>query len=315
MLWAATVTNRDEAAALLTACDEAPWPCATLPWLLSRSNDPAARERLEALVVDRNAGTALHIAERWGVGLERLTADQRAWLGDAGTEASALQRRWAAWRNQPENVGALLADPVATDGSVWAGVLLAERLLSEETQVEFARRWLSDSDLNVRCAGALLYGLSSRDGWRLAEAYAQSSDPAFRRAARLAQFVANLDTVEAEATAVDRAYAWTVVATVPGERLEALLALLASGDVEAARAVLTAPLDAAAGTGMLERAWLIERFLPDYAAIVAPLCPWSDDVTALQFDIMRTAFALGGGAESFDDNRRVFGYATPAGSR
>lgn len=315
MLWAATVTNPDEAAALLTACDATPWPCATLPWLLARSDDPAARQRLEALAVDGNVAAALHVAERWGVGPERLTADQRAWLGNSGVAANARQQRWEAWRHRPDVVELVVADPVAADGSVWAGVMLAERLLDGEARQDVARRWMDDLEVNVRRAGALLYGLVTRDGWRLSEKYAESDDPAFRRAARLGRLAANVQLAGTEAVAGERAYAWTVVSTQTGERIEGLLALLAGGDGDAARAVLTAPLDGPASAALLERAWLIERFLPKYAALVGPLSPWNDEVAALQFDIMRSAFALGGGADLFDADRRVFGYATPEGSR
>lgn len=305
MLWAATATDRDDSATLLTACDASPWPSTTLPWLLARSDDPRARQRLEALVLDGNRPALLHAAERWGDPTERLPAVHQAWLGVlAGddTEAPMRLRRWAAWRAQPADVADLLDEPVAEDGSAWAAVLLAERLLSRERASDLARQWLSALDPEVQRAGALLYGLTSRDAWRLSEEYEASSNPAFRRAARLGVMMASLGSA---AAAADRAYAWTVATTQPGERLDALMALLAVGDTEAAEAVLTAP-QGEAGAAMIERAWLIERFLPQYAAMVAPLCPWDDDVAALQFDIMRTAFALESGADRFDTESRTF---------
>lgn len=114
--------------------------------------------------------------------------------------------------------------------------------------------------------------------------------------------MAGLDSAGA---AAERAYAWTIVTTQPGERLDALMALLAVGDAQAAEAVLTAPQQNA-GDAMLERAWLIERFMPEYAAMVSPACPWDDSVATLQFDVMRTAFALDRAAGGFDSESRTF---------
>jgi len=312
MLWAATVTNPQDASPLLTACDASPWPTPALPWLLSRSDDPAARERLEALVVDGNQAATLHLAQRWGTKIEDLPAPQRAWLGgvieEDATHDIALSR-WAAWRNRSGDAERLLADPVAEDGSVWSAVLLAERLLDGEAQAELARKWLSDTDTRTRCAGAYLHALSKRDGRRLSAEYAQSGDAAFRRAVRMAMIIADSGVQRIEMAGSDHAYAWTIVATQSGERLEALMALLAGGDAQPVEAILTAPDDTPAGAALLERAWLIERFLPDYAALVGPLCPWDDAVAALQFDIMAAAWALGGGADRFDREKRVFAYA------
>lgn len=309
MLWAATVTNPDDASPLLVACDQSPWPTPALPWLLARSDDPAARARLEALVVDGNRAAALHLAERWGAGLERLPVAQQAWLGQAvasEAEADVMLARWVAWRDQPVEVGSLLDDPVAKDGSNWAAVLLAERLLDESARLARAHDWMASLSIDVRRAGFVLLGLcGDPTGW-LTQAYLNTQDPSLRRAIRLGRMVADSKQNTATQPDTERAYAWTIVMTEPSERVEALLALLASGDAEAARAVLTAPSDAPAGSAMFERAWLIERFLPQAATAVGPLCPWNDSVAALQFDIMRTAFAEGGGARGFDAQVSVF---------
>lgn len=318
MLWAATVTNPDDASPLLVACDQSPWPTSVLPWLLSRSNDPAARVRLEALVVDGNRAAALHLAERWGAGVERLPVGQQAWLGMApvsGSEDDLRLRRWSAWRNAAGDAQVLLDEPVAEDGSVWAAVLLAERLLDEESCEDRSRQWLNSLEPGTRAAGALLGGLCADGGWRLSEEYQESREARFRRSARLAMMMANGKIESAASSQAERAYAWTVVKTEPSERVEALLALLASGDREAAQAVLTAPSDSPAGAAMWERAWLIERFVPDYAAMVAPLCPWNDGVAALQFEIMHAAFAVGDRLSAFDAHARVFRYATATPSR
>ncbi|GEM_PF-5855468 len=316
MLWAATVTNRDDASALLTACDASPWPTAALPWLLARSDDPAARERLEALVVDGNRSAMLHLAERWRVGLERLPLAQQAWLGEmpgGGSGEQALRwRRWVAWRTRPAEVDGLLDEPVAEDGSVWAAVLLAERLLGGDAREKLARRWLNELDSATRGAGALLLGLDGGGGWRLSEEYQESTEPSFRRAARLGML---MDSANADTAQDEHAYAWTIATTQENERIQALMALLASGDRAAAQAVLTTPAEGSSGAAMLERAWLVERFLPDYAAMVAPLCPWNDQVATLQFDILRTALALDASTGSFDIDSRVFGSDAGAPSR
>lgn len=311
MLWAATATNPLDASPLLRACDQSPWPTTALPWLLSRSDDEAARQRLETLAIDGNRAAALHLAERWKVGVERLPAPQRAWLGGEIEDAQEIVlARWSAWRRGEGDVPRLLADPIAQDGSVWAAVLLAERIDDGESLRNQSRRWFSDADATIVRAGALLNGLTLGEGWMLSEEYVRTEDPALRRALRLAMIMAHSGT--AEPPAIDRAYAWTVATTQPEERLEALMALLAIGDPRAVEAILSRPSDSPASAALLERAWLIERFLPDYVALAGPLCPWDDAVAALQFDIMAAAWALRGGAAAFDPQSRTFGYTVSA---
>jgi len=316
MLWAATVTNPDDASPLLVACNQSPWPTPALPWLLSRSNDPAARARLEALVIDGNRAAALHMAERWGAGLNRLPAAQQAWLGRVVTRGEAedpmlpMLDRWVAWRGARDDLGAPLDDPVAQDGSVWAAVLLAERLLSRDEAGAVAQRWLSDLSPAVRRGGVLLMGLQGGEAKRVSRVYQQSENPSLRRGARLAMLMTGEENQTPESLSTGRAYAWTVLAAQEDERMEAMFALLACGDEQAAEAILTHPIGSPSGAAMLERAWLIERFLPDYVAVVAPLCPWNDGIAALQFDIMREAFALGARGSAFDRRGRVFRYAT-----
>ncbi len=307
MLWAATATNPLDASALLMACDQSPWPTTALPWLLSRSDDEAARQRLEALAIDGHRAAALHLAQRWGVGIEQLPAPQRAWLGGPidFTEDAALAR-WSAWRHGQGDPDRLLEDPVAEDGSVWAAVLLAERLLTREAAARRGREWMARDSDEVRSAGAMLLALIGESIEPIRQSYAGSHDESFRVHARLALLM------EGERETALPGYAWRVLeAGEARHRLAALAALLAAGDAQAAQAVLTAPSAAPSAT-MLERAWLIERFLPEYAAVVAPLCPWSDEVAALQFDIMAAAWALRGGAESFDTSGRTFRYTAAA---
>lgn len=311
MLWAATTTNPLDATPILTACEQSPWPTTALPWLLSRSDDEAARQRLEALAIDGHRAAALHLAQRWGVGIEQLPAPQRAWLGGDIEDAQEIAlARWSAWRRGEGEMERLLADPVAEDGSSWAAVLLAERIVEHASLDDWSRRWFSDPDVTVARAGALLNGLSLRHGWMLSEEYVRTEDPSLRRAMRLAMAMANAGVTNA--VAADRAYAWTVVTAQPEERMDALLALLAIGDESAAESILSPPVESPAGAALLERAWLIERFLPDYAAMVGPFCPWNDSVAALQFDIMAAAWALDGGAATFDPDSRTFRYTATA---
>ncbi len=308
MLWAAGVTNPRDASPLLKACGESPWPTIVLPWLLSRSDDEAAQQRLETLATDGHRAAALHLAERWGKGIEQLPAPQRAWLGAAAADdTDAALARWAAWRRGRGNADRLLEDPVAEDGSVWAAVLLAERLLKREDAARRGREWIESASDEVRSAGAMLLALCGEAPGPLHQAYEASRDESFRTHARLALHMAG-QTPEALS-----GYAWRVLeAGEARHRLSALMALLAAGDVPAAQAVLTAP-STETGAALLERAWLIERFLPDYAALVEPLCPWSDAVAALQFDVMAAAWALDGGAGTFDRGSRTFRY-TAAGT-
>ncbi len=311
ILWAATASEPRDASPLLAACDESPWPTTTLPWLLSRSDDPAARRRLETLAVDGNPAASLHLAERWGAGVDQLPEKQRTWLGGEvkGAEKQALER-WSAWRRGEGDAERLLESPVAEDGSVWAAVLLAERIVNSTSLPRQSHRWFSEVDPAAARAGVLLNGLTIRDGWMLSEEYVRTEDPALRRALRLAMAMASVGAGDTAAT--DRAYAWTVVTTIPEQSAEALLALLAIGDERAVASILSVPEDSPAGAALLERAWLIERFLPDYAALVGRLCPWDDAVAALQFDIMATAWALHGGAATFDPDSRKFRYTARA---
>lgn len=307
MLWAATTTNPLDATPILTACEQSPWPATTLPWLLSRSNDEAARQRLEALAMDGHRAAALHLAQRWGVGIEQLPAPQRAWLGGPidFTEDAALAR-WSAWRHGQGDPDRLLDDPVAEDGSVWAAVLLAERLLTREAAARRGREWIARDSDEIRSAGAMLLALIGDSIEPIRQAYVASRDESFRVHARLALLMAG------ERETAQPGYAWRVLeAGEARHRLAALAALLAAGDAQAAQAVLTPPSDLP-GAAMLERAWLMERFLPDYASLAGSLCPWDDAVAALQFDVMAAAWALRGGAESFDRPSRTFRYTAAA---
>lgn len=214
--------------------------------------------------------------------------------------------RWSAWRRGQGDADRLLEKPVAEDGSVWAAVLLAERLLTRAEAVQRGRQWMAHDSNEVRSAGAMLLALIGESIEPIRQSYAASHDESFRVHARLALLMAG------ERETALPGYAWRVLeAGEARHRLAALAALLAAGDVQAAQAVLTPPSDLP-GAAMLERAWLIERFLPEHAAVVAPLCPWSDEVAALQFDIMAAAWALRGGAESFDPIGRTFRYTAAA---
>ena len=317
VLWAATVTNPDDASVLLESLSASPWPTPALPWLLSRSDDEGAKAALAGLITDGHPSAPLHWAERFdGDGRARpLPPHHAAWLGlesdeqaeRPGTSLDAdamLQSRWRAWR-AGAGPASLLADPVAEDGSTWVAVLLAERILSRQNAEAFAAEWSRALDPEVVRAGWLLQLLTSD-----ADKSQTVSDPN----------ATSGESTPAHQSKFDRASTWRVWAANPdsGEGMDALFALLINGDARAMDAMLGLVSDPTASVRgepptpaerLIEFGWFIERFAPALYEATAPLSPWQSRVAALQWDVLRTGWALHGPLARFDPMSRTFVYA------
>ncbi len=296
ILWAAVQTNPDVAGPVLAAVDATPWCTPALPWLLARSRDPAALERLLLLQQDGNPAVDLALAcsvdPAWRTPPPRLSPAQSAWFGFDGFEyTDPVHRRWLAWRTDegPANV---TAQPVADDGSVWAAVLLTERLHDPYTAHRLAVEWLDDDLADVRRAGLLLAGLLGVERERIEVARQNGATPSERQTARLAGLMLRPDDRSERLAAhrlLDAAETGTTETALQPEDI--LLALLAAGDADASLRVpesrrLSDP------DLLLRRSWLLERFLPEAVAATGPLNPWSEPVADLQMEIVRTAVRL-----------------------
>lgn len=316
-LWALGQSGRLEAMPLINELNNA----AVAAYLLAQFDTPETLAELESRWRQGDSHAAYHWLESTGsddaAALQLVSSAQRAWLGySPAPSTDDGDHRWldrfAAWRErQPDR--AYLADPVATDESVWAAVLLAERSMNFDTAQRTASIWITSLESNERRAGVLLSGLLKTYGQEIRDIGSATLDTPLRRTARLALMLTSVRPIPVISN--ERAYAWRLLdaAQAKGDSAhEPLIALLGIGDVNAAAFVLDRTLSTTPdGQRMLEHAWIIERFFPDSMAIAGIGCPWDDAVAGLQFDILRTALALCQRTETFDLQDRTFSLTFP----
>jgi len=313
MLWAATVTNPENAQPLIDALAHRSELADVLCSLLARSDDPAATDALKSFI-EQNAEiqfTSIALAEKTGQFVPGLPSAIAGWLGLeidqtranhplVGVDETTIMR-WRAWRTgQFPNIDdqqALLDEPTAQDGSHWATVLLAERLLSSDAATQLALDWLKSENDETKEAGALLAGLIGSHEGELRTIKQHTQSIPVKRAARLGLLMiesAPLHSSQEEQDSInaDRLIAWRMVSqSLTGPDLDVLLALLASGDDEALR-VCVREGDGSPGDRLMRFAWLIERFAPDLYEYVEPISPWNDEIAALQLEAMDAKHAI-----------------------
>ncbi len=308
MLWAATVTNPDQANAVINAMGEETWPTNALMHIARYSTDPRVKKIATSYGSRPHREYAIAPAAELGILETDLWEDYpkelAAWLGKGDTldtSMSPASHRWWLWRrfggstsdlsDRPE-VPDLSSSVVAADGSVWASVLLAERCLDKATATDISLEWMRSLDLDINRAGILLAGLLNANTDQIDTILEnQNLDPIILQSARLAHMmVAN----PAHHNSVEFAFAWRLMSDdVAGTDIDILVALLASGDEAAFEFLLGKRSDALnAVDHLLSMAWLTERFCPEQYAIAAPLSPWDERSAQLQLDIMWTHYNL-----------------------
>lgn len=351
-LWAATVTNPDQCQPLINALNESPWPTATLTYLLSRSYDPEAIQILTLMYIeDGNPSALIPLAESeisdTSV-LAKLPVSITAWLGltSATTndpEQNPIFNHWYAWHNPTQYANQLnnlttqlLFDPpVAEDGSVWASVLLAERIYEHNPDIAsaLARSWLSnqDNDPDIQRAGALLSGLLKTNLDLMQQINLSTRSIPGKRAMRLGIMLhQNKDNILHDKDTPDPQYtiAWRMITdknNPTGSDTDIILALLAAGDTTAIDYILNKNKNKISKSisptqYLMQNAWLIERFLPDIYKTVVPLSPWNDAVAALQLDAMYATYLVHSQNCKYNPDQHIYTfdnitYISPATSR
>ena len=306
MLWAAQQTNPDQPGPLIHAVEMTPWKTTILPWLLAKSPNEESLRILQGLHTDGNPAAAIPLLMRLGNNAPLTPSPTvAAYLGLKSPESNdnPVLMRWYRWRTVPpyswnrKQFLNWIPYPEAEDGSVWAAVLLAYRLLPEEQSRNLSTEWLSSLDTTEQCAGLLLAGLlnihhdeinailqspnTSRDPHRYAAAsqmiikYRNNNNPHAD------------ESVPTEILTARRLISPALV----GKDLDILTALLAVHDDWAVRQILNNP-EVHPTDRLIRFQWLIETFLPEEYEKVAPLDPWNERVARLQCDIMTIADIL-----------------------
>lgn len=320
ILWAAVTTNPDQAAPLLTAAVSSSELESVIPYLLARSTDPQAAARLGdparidrddivialALAAGRASDTRRGIIEpdtRTAITL--LYAGIKTAYAPPGPEWPAnepILRRWSAWTDA-QNLSGQVDDPAAADGSVWAAVLLAERCLDAAGSAEIASHWMHDLNDDVKRAGLLLAGLTGQHEAEIARVMQASPTVRVRRAARLAMLMAHPE--DSDNTDACRRIVAAETGS-PGLENDALLALLAAGDMTAVEQLLKPRPNLSSSQRLLMAAWLVERFCPHLKDSAQPLIFRSERMAALQLDAMLWHWRLSRSLMRFNAETRQF---------
>ncbi len=224
----------------------------------------------------------------------------------------AVAVRWAHWRRSKQislrEFQEVVQSPVAKDGSAWAAVLLAERLLEKGDAEKLALDWLNQWDGDTNKAGALLAGLLGVHSEQLQILLHQQNNPATRQYARLANFMVNNDRIQMsnedeQGSSDDRLFAWRLLQSsrqemgnVGAAELDITLALLAGNDLDIRKWIFekyaNSETSEEVGVALLRYAWLIERFCPASYQTIAPLVWWDQSIAQLQWDIMQVSWWL-----------------------
>jgi len=317
VLWASIHTNPDRTTPLIEAIQSTPWRTTALPWLLSLSTSDEALDILRGLQTDGNPAALIPLAMKLGNRAEVFPPRSAAALLGLGQRDdyvdSSLLLRMYLWRNRT-NASVITLDafrrgasaPTAEDGSVWASVLLAERMLSPADASHLALNWLKSLDEGERRAGLLLCGLTGSHQSEI-ERMAESGEdrPEVMRYLRLARMMIRFGKGDQasdndRSLDIDKSYAKRLISpSLSGRDLDVLLALLDVDDKWAAREILGIAVTderqdhaTSAPNRLLQFGWLLERFCKAQYDVVAPFDPWNRDVARLQLDIMRISHAI-----------------------
>jgi len=275
--------------------------------ILAQGSDSASWDELDRLA--REGGRSAEYARQ--ARSSNLEYEQ-AQLVFADTTASRGRRILAAWRSRRIHDTALLAllglPASDRDSSVYTDVLLAERHLSREQATQLAEQWIRSFDDRRKRAGALLAALLGEHGDLLAEAYRVEDVPAVRTIQYLALHAMGRAVVAPDGTSGDP----RIIAhrALYAERddfdPDIALIMLIGGDREALVLLTAPPRGEQMGRSVQQRAWLIQRFVPDWHARLGR--PIGGDLrgVVLHFDALRALRLITQRSITFDDSSRVF---------
>ena len=281
----------------------------------------AGRDRAHLLATLRIEDDSLKrlslLAQSWGsrhAGVPRRTAapDRQAQLRRvmADPRLDPRRRRRAAWRcadpGGQDVTDLLKEDPTQSDGTVYATVLVAERFLPRPEAAALAESWIRDFNDDLKRAGALLAMLLGVHADLLERAYELENVAAVRTTQRLA-----LHALDRPVEGDDPLeFAYRILYRAGGEfDPDTALCLLARGYTPVLKLLTTQPRVADGpifGEAAWRRAWLIERFAPQWHEHTG--LPSVDDAAAirLHFDDLNALRLLTQRRMAFDETTRTF---------
>ncbi len=230
----------------------------------------------------------------------------------ADANGSRGRRALAAWRLRQVDAGELsqlLDQPVSDqEGAVYSDVLLAERHLPRGQSTQLAEHWIRSFDDRRKRAGALLAALLGEHEDLLAEAYRVENIPAVRTIQYLAlHAMGHAPEARNESSADPKIIAHRALyADRDDFDPDIALAMLIGGDQEALVLLTSPPRGDELGRSVQQRAWLIQRFAPDWHARLGR--PIGGDLrgVVLHFDAMRAMRLSTARSLTFDEASRVF---------
>jgi hypothetical protein len=201
-----------------------------------------------------------------------------------------------------------IGDAPADPGEpVFAGALLAERLLPPGEALALAERWITSGDGVQRRRGALLAILAGGPRSALEEAYAAEESPEIKRLQRLA-LAALGGGAAADPVAIELGVRALLAADGDIDP-DTALGLLAAGHASALTVLTSQPR----GDGWDEyrrsvqaRAWLIERLVPSWHAAAGGAIAADPRSVRLHFDDLRALRLLTQRRLEFDAATRTY---------
>ncbi|MBT8486265.1 MAG: hypothetical protein HKO59_01315, partial [Phycisphaerales bacterium] len=294
-----TATRPGDATAALAAVDDPAFED-VLPYVLHLSRDPRATTTLERLAA------AGHAAARFAL-LAQDPAEDAARSARMATDrgAALTARRIAAWRwpDTPVTlVHELLARDLADeDGHVAAAALLAERRLPPAAARAKAEAWMRSFNDDEKRAGALLATLLGVHADLLDQAYRLEDQPSVRTTQRLALWA--LGRPPGPGDPVEFAHR---VLHEPGGAFDPDVAacMLRAGRPEALAHLTSPPPPRRAP--VQARAWLLERFVPEWHTAAGRPIGGSVDAVQLHFARLDALRVLTSRRWTFDAGMGVF---------
>jgi hypothetical protein len=200
----------------------------------------------------------------------------------------------------------LALPPADPDGSVFAAALLAERVLPPDEASAQAQAWIRSFDDDEKRAGALLAALLGAHAALLERALASEDIPRVRTTLRLALIALGRDGGFGDED--PREFAHRTLRGADGDfNPDAALCMLAAGE-PVGITLLSYPLlpEAEIGPALQRRAWLLERFVPDWYTAVGRPTGGDRRGAALYVDRLEALRLLCARRARYDPVERIF---------
>lgn len=218
--------------------------------------------------------------------------------GTTTSTAPPLSNLHIIWETR-EITPTLFVDPIASDGSIWAMVLLADRCLDDEAAKSLALEWLHELHDDTILAGALLALLQDREIAEISREARHGSDSLKRMLDRLqpSSFEFRFPTGQLG----------------KHNSIDVLLAAIISGPSGAIDTMIEWE-SMSAIEHLTTFGWFYERFTPELHALVMPLNVHDEPTAQLQRDLLTTAWWMRQRDLRFDRIARLWRHAATVGA-